>query len=182
MLWQIRWYPAFNCWSLSSPRTRHVKKLKDFFKIHIIYAMYFNALYWKIYIVLLCSVFADWRNLQIWQMLMDLLNFIHPNCVFLWHSCIFRLLGITLTWLVDRTAYTYMVSSFFATACGSWQFPTYHVPQSCIRPTHLHLNFSLHLHQEIFTILAGCLWAKLVWGCSGHLKSPDQIWMMLHKD
>ena len=133
-----------------------------------------------------------WRNLQIWRMLMDLLNFIHSICIFLWHSCIFRLLGITLTWLVTSTAYAYIVSSFVATvdhkhrvplchcACGSWQLPTYHAPQSCLCSTQVHLNLSLHLHQEIFTGLAGCLWIS--WGYSGHLKSPDQIWMVLHKN
>ena len=60
LLGQIRWYPSFNCWPLPSLRTRRVKKLTDFFsKYAIIYPVYFNALYWKICITLLCSVFAD---------------------------------------------------------------------------------------------------------------------------
>ena len=96
-----------------------------------------------------------WWISQIWPMFMDLPHF-NCYCIFLWHSYIFRLLGITLTWLVDRTAYTYIVSSFFQLLVdhGNSQL-TYRAPQSCLCPTHLHLNLSLHLHQEIFT---GCLW------------------------
>ena len=59
LLGQIRWYQGFNCWQLPLPRTRRVKSLRIFFsKYAIIYPMYFNALYWKICITLLCPVFA----------------------------------------------------------------------------------------------------------------------------
>ena len=60
-LGQIRWYPGFNCWLLSSPRPRRVKKWTIFFQNTQLFTqlMYFNALYWKICIALLCLVFAD---------------------------------------------------------------------------------------------------------------------------
>jgi len=60
LLRQIRWYPDLNRWPLPLPRTRRVKKLTDFFsKYAIIYPVCFNAIYWKICIALLCSVFAN---------------------------------------------------------------------------------------------------------------------------
>ena len=60
LLRKIRWYPGFNRWFLPSPRTKGVKKLRFFFsKYAIVYPMYFNALYRKICIALLCPVFAD---------------------------------------------------------------------------------------------------------------------------
>ena len=60
LLGQIRWFPSFNHWPLSSPRTTRVRKVIDFFsKYWINYHMYLNALYWKIFLALLCSVFAD---------------------------------------------------------------------------------------------------------------------------
>jgi len=47
-----------------------------------------------------------------------------------------------------------IVSSFVATAIGSWEFPTYHTPQSCLHTVLLQLG--IHLHREIFTGLPGC--------------------------
>ena len=60
LAWANTMIPRFYRWPLPSPRTRRVKKWTDFFSNYaIIYPMCFNALYWKICIALLCSVFAD---------------------------------------------------------------------------------------------------------------------------
>ena len=57
---QIKWYPGFNHWPFPSPRAELIKKLTDFFcRLRKICSLLIKALYWKIYIVLSCLVFAD---------------------------------------------------------------------------------------------------------------------------
>ena len=56
LLGLIKWYPSFNHCPFPSPRMKRVKKLTDFFQNTQNLP---NALYWKICIVLLCSVFTD---------------------------------------------------------------------------------------------------------------------------
>ena len=116
LLGWIRWYPGFNCWSLPSPKIRHVQKLRIFFECAIVYPLYFN---WKICIVLLCLVFADQR----WKKSM-LITAHHRWSQCTWvsqltcvkHGSHTRLLGLPLTTLWTLT--TSML--WWASLCWWW--------------------------------------------------------------
>ena len=45
LLGWIRWYPGFNRWPFPSPRTRHVKKLTDFFQSTQLFTQCISMLY-----------------------------------------------------------------------------------------------------------------------------------------
>ena len=86
------------------------------------------------------------------------------------HSCLFSLLGITLMWLVARSNFflcchcfwiigipnlprSSELSLFLYSVPAHWR-PSAALELSNLRPICLHLG--LHLHQGIFTGLAGC--------------------------